>query len=546
MANKLKQFKRNPGNIAFCYYRYSSDAQREESIDQQKQAAHEYAERNGFVIPAECEFEDRGITGTTLDRPGLHHMLFEAKHKRPAYLIVWKLDRLSRDIYDSFFIDAQLRKCGVQIVTVGEILPEDESLRFVIQSLYASMAQNFIVNHTSNVLRGLNFNAENALYNGHKILGYKGEVGKKYEIDEETAHIVKKIFIEYAEGKPLQKIADELNGAGLRTVKGNKFVVNSLAHILRNRAYIGEYKWGEYCIEDGMPRIVSDDLFYAAEKMLQKNRRGGKKTAQKLNPSDNDVDFWLTSHVYCGECGAPLHGTSGTSKNGKTHHYYTCLNHKKHKCDLKNKSKQLIENIAEYVIYDQLQNPSVRLKIAKMCYDYYQEINSDDGAYLKSLYNNLNSVEDSLNNFVKAIGAGIFNETTQQAMLELEHQREALNEQIEAEKLKVRFGIKLETIVAQFNTFYAGFGDADVKQRVLDLFIDKIYIYENKVVVTFHFQDDQQELSYEEIEQLLESTSFPGEYLEDKEYLNNQLENNADFKEIYKNICKVDSPDFFQ
>lgn len=60
MANKMKEFKRNPGNIAFCYYRYSSDAQRDVSIDQQRQAAHEYAEKHGYIIPPGCEFEDRG------------------------------------------------------------------------------------------------------------------------------------------------------------------------------------------------------------------------------------------------------------------------------------------------------------------------------------------------------------------------------------------------------------------------------------------------------------------------------------------------------
>lgn len=244
MANKMKEFKRNPGNVAFCYYRYSSDAQRDESIEQQRQAAHEYPKTHGFIIPPDCEFEDRGITGTTADRPGLQHMLYEAKHKRPSYLILWKLDRLSREIHDSFFIDAQLQDSGVQIVTVGEPLPEDNHMRYVIQALYASMAHNFIVNHRSNVLRGLNYNAERAMYNGIKILGYTGKPNEKYEIDPETAPIVRKIFTDYVEGKPLQKIANELNASGLRSTQGNEFVVNSLANILHNRAYIGEYKWG--------------------------------------------------------------------------------------------------------------------------------------------------------------------------------------------------------------------------------------------------------------------------------------------------------------
>jgi len=175
-------------------------------------------------------------------------MLYEAKHKRPAYLILWKLDRLSREVHDSFIIDAQLRDSGVQIVTVAEVLPEDEALRYAIQGLYASMAHNFIVNHRSNVMRSLNYNAENALYNGIKILGYTGKPNEKYEIDPETAPIVRKIFTDYVDGKPLQKIANELNESGLRSTQGNLFVINSLNKILRNRAYIGEYRYGEYLI----------------------------------------------------------------------------------------------------------------------------------------------------------------------------------------------------------------------------------------------------------------------------------------------------------
>lgn len=104
LANKLRVFKRNPGNIAFCYYRYSSAAQREDSIEQQRNAAHRYAEQHDYIIPPDCEFEDKAITGTTINRPGLLHMLYEIKHKRPAYLIVWKIDRLSRSMEDSYFI----------------------------------------------------------------------------------------------------------------------------------------------------------------------------------------------------------------------------------------------------------------------------------------------------------------------------------------------------------------------------------------------------------------------------------------------------------
>lgn len=516
MANKMKQFVRNPGNVAFTYYRYSSDAQRDVSIDQQKQAIREYAEKNGIVIPTEGEFEDRAITGTTIERPGLQRMLFEAKHKRPAFLIVWKLDRLSREVHDSFFIDAQLRDIGVQIITVGEVLPEDEGLRYAIQGLYASMAHNFIVNHRSNVMRGLNYNAENALYNGRKLLGYTGRKEQKYEIDPKTAPIVKKIFEDYVMGKPLQTIANELNESGFKTIKGNEFGVNSLANILHNRAYIGEYKWGKHIIKGGMPRIISDELFVEAEKVLTKNRRGGTASARKLEKAD--VDFWLTSHIYCGECGAPLHGISGTSKNGTVHYYYTCLNHKKHNCSLKNQTKDKLETIVKYVLERILEDSAVREMIAEMCFDYYEESKgSDNGAYLASLKQNYSLVEKKLNNFVKAISEGIFNETTQQAMKDLENQKQLLKEQISAEEQREKYDIKLETIVKYFESFVGDLKNEEVKKRVLDIFVDKIYIYKDKMIITLHFLDDKQELSYEDTIEMIDNHAYLMDCVNDPE-----------------------------
>lgn len=544
MANKMKAFQRNPGNTAFCYYRYSSDAQRDVSIDQQRQAAHEYAEKHGYIIPQDCEFEDRGITGTTTERPGLQRMLYEAKHKRPSYLILWKLDRLSREVHDSFIIDAQLREVGVQIVTVAEVLPEDEGLRYAIQGLYASMAHSFIVNHRSNVMRGLNFNAENALYNGRKLLGYIGEPNKKYEIDPETAPIVQKIFTDYAEGKPLKKIADELNASGIRSVQGNEFVVNSLANILRNRAYIGEYRWGEHVIPGGMPQIISIELFDAASKKMEKNKRGGRGAARKLKPEE--VDFWLTGHVYCGECGAPLHGISGTSKSGSIYYYYTCLNRKKKVCKMGNQPKEKIETIVRYTLDRMLEDSTLRLYIAKLCFDYYEDSKSDDkGAYLKSLKNKLKDVEGKLKNFAKAISEGIFNETTQQAMSELENQKHLLKEQIDAEELQEKYDIKLDDIVKYFEGFVGNLDDKRIREYVLDIFVDKIYVYKEEIVITFHFTDDKQELSYEDTLEMIENHKYLMDCVNDPEAHVVDSLTAAKMKESILSGGGTD-PDFFQ
>ena len=406
------------------------------------------------------------------------------------------------------------------------------------------MAHNFIVNHRSNVLRGLNYNAERAMYNGIKILGYTGKPNEKYEIDPETAPIVRKIFTDYVEGKPLQKIANELNASGLRSTQGNEFVVNSLANILHNRAYIGEYKWGEHVIPGGMPQIISVELFDAAEKKLTKNKRGGTGAARKLNPED--VDFWLTDHIYCGECGGSLHGISGTSKSGNIYYYYTCLNHKKKTCKMGNQRKEKLEAIVRHTLDRMLEDSTLRLIIAKLCFDYYADSKSEDrGAYLESLKSKLKEVESKLQNFVKAISAGVFNETVQQAMTELESQKHLLKEQIEAEELREKHDIKLDDIVKFFESFVGNLDDKKLREYVLDIFVDKIYVYKERMVITFHFTDDKQELSYEDTLEMIENHRYLMDCVNDPEA---HVEYNPIAAKMRENLISVGGtdPNFFR
>ena len=158
-----RRFVQNPGNSAICYYRYSSGAQRDVSIDQQREAAHDYAKAHGYHIVK--EYEDHAISGTSDERPDFQRMLYEVDKLRPAYLILWKTDRLSRDRIDAVLAKKRLRECGVKITYVAEAIPEDdEATQILMESIYEAMAASFIVSHRKNVMRGLTYNAENALY----------------------------------------------------------------------------------------------------------------------------------------------------------------------------------------------------------------------------------------------------------------------------------------------------------------------------------------------------------------------------------------------
>lgn len=93
---------------------------------------------------------------------------------------------------------------------------------------------------------------------------------------------------------------------------------NSVGHILHNRSYVGEFRYRDVVVPDGIPAIVPQDLFDRVQEKLAKN----KKAPARHKAED---DYLLTTKLFCGYCGAYLCGESGTSRTGKVHHYYKCV-----------------------------------------------------------------------------------------------------------------------------------------------------------------------------------------------------------------------------
>lgn len=273
-----KKFIPNDNNFAIAYYRFSSHAQSDASIQQQRDAAHKYADGHGLQIIK--EYKDEAISGTTDQRPGFQLMLAEVGQVKPGALIIWKTDRLGRDRYDLAIAKKQIRDAGCTIHYIAEPIAGDAPESSLMEGVLESMAEYYSRQLRTNIKRGLSYNAQNGLCNGSKIFGYRAEPApefgkdrKKFAIDPTTAPFVKKIFEDYIDGKPMVEIAGALNAMGIRTTRGNPFTVNSLASILKNRAYIGEYRYGGVLTPGGMPAIVSAEVFEAAQQRLMQNKR---------------------------------------------------------------------------------------------------------------------------------------------------------------------------------------------------------------------------------------------------------------------------------
>jgi hypothetical protein len=156
-------------------------------------------------------------------------------------------------------------------------------------------------------------------------------------------------FREYASGKPLKTIAEEMNAQGLRTPRNAKFSVNMLNKMLKNRAYIGEYHHGDIVVEDGMPVLVDKATFDRAQRRFAENKRKGSQRAHGMDENEAPR-YWLTGKLYCGECGSTMQGVSGTSKTGRTYYYYYCSAQRRKECHLHKARKQGLEDMVLFAL----------------------------------------------------------------------------------------------------------------------------------------------------------------------------------------------------
>ena len=231
---------------AVIYARYSSDGQREASIEGQLRDCKDYAERNGITVVD--TYIDRAYSAKTDDRPEFQRMVQDSARKIFDAVLVWKLDRFARNRYDAVYYKRQLEKNGVHLVSVMEPI-SDGPEGIMVESLLIGMAEYYSAELAIKVARGERENALKCKYNGGVVpLGYViGKEDRLYHIDPETAPIVQEIFTRYADGEPAEKIASSLNERGLRTRTGKPFVKNSFFQIFKNRRYIGGVQLQGHC-----------------------------------------------------------------------------------------------------------------------------------------------------------------------------------------------------------------------------------------------------------------------------------------------------------
>ena len=456
---------------AVLYCRFSSENQREESIEGQRRECLEYAKKNGIEVIA--EYVDRAKSATTDNRPDFQRMMRESASKSFGIVLVWKFDRFARSRYDSLKYKAILKRNGVKVISATERIMDGPD-GIIMESLLDGMSEYYSADLSQKVKRGMTENVlKGKTTGGFRQLGYQ-IIDGRYVIDEKEGPIVKELFRLYAyEGMSIKAIAEKFQALGYTRFDGTPLRRNTLEKALASERYIGRLKCDGAINDNAIPRLIDDATFNKVqERRAQRRHCGGAFQA--------NVEYSLTGKLFCGECGEMLIGESGTSKSKRLYSYYHCKGARAHKCDTRRLLKEDVENTVALLIFDSLKERKVINEVVDRIYRAQRQ----DSTELSRLKGQLSSVQTQIGNFEKAIGMGIITETTKSALLRLEGEKSDLEKRIQREQITTRRYTKAE-IVASLEILGDYLSENDMQKRALfETFIDKVVAYKGgKIVV---------------------------------------------------------------
>ncbi|MCH5316246.1 MAG: recombinase family protein [Eubacterium sp.] len=478
---------------AVIYARYSSDNQREESIEGQLRECREFAEKNDIIIIG--EYIDRALSAKTDNRPNFQKMIKDSYRKVFDTVIVWKVDRFARNRYDSAHYKNILKKNGVKVVSAKEHISEG-SEGIILEAMLEGYAEYYSVELAEKINRGLTENALKAKLNGGSIpFGYILTKEQSLVIDEETAPIVVEVFTRYADGEKMSIIAKDLTARGIKSRYGHRITLNIIHYMLKNRRYLGEYRFRDIVHHNAFPAIVSEDLFERVQQRMAKNQ----KAPARHKAED---DYILTTKLKCGKCGAYMVGESGTSKTGASHHYYKCVTAKKRKgCDKKTVKKDWIEDLVvkftmKVVMDDEL--------IDTMA-DRILDLLSQENTRIPQLQARLKEIDEYINNILDAIQQGLFNASAKKRLDELEQSKAEIETAIFSEQLQRPEVTKEHIVFFIERQRKIDVNDLESRKRLINTFVNSIYLYDDKIVFIFNYKDGTKEVTLQELEEILSS-----------------------------------------
>lgn len=384
-TKKLKSFEDIKSIV--LYLRFSSHKQNETSIEGQRKVCEDFAKQHNLTITG--EYVDRATSGSKdiEKRTSFLEMIADAsKHKFDGVLI-YKMDRFSRNTYETAYYMHKLEENGIALLTAIEAgnnnTPEDKLIRQVMIGFSAYYSQEL----SQKTLRGMKIVASKGQFvGGYVPYGYKVE-NKRLVIEPSEAPVVKEIFFRVKSGEGIKNIADDLNSRGL-SKRGKPFNCQNIYNLLNCKKYLGKMTFGDIAIENSHEPLVSEEDFDAISKHPKRIR--SKSFFDWVVPL-------FSGKIFCGECGMPLVGTSCTSHTGQKYYYYSCKNKN---CKLNSIQRDMFNFEILNFIYDVVYQDNLLEKIIEEAINILKQGEKDYANQLKALDKEKEDLENKIVNLV--------------------------------------------------------------------------------------------------------------------------------------------------
>jgi site-specific DNA recombinase len=477
---------------AAIYARYSSDNQREESIEAQVRAITEYADKNSFTIAK--TYIDEAFSAKTDNRPQFLKMIEDAKKEQFDVVICHKLDRFARNRYDSAFYKRVLKDHGVRLVSVLENF-DDSPESIILESVLEGMAEYYSANLAREVMKGLKENALQCKHTGGKPpFGYDVDFNKNYIINKTEAEAVVKVFEMAAAGQ--RNICNWLNSNGYRNKYGKTFVTGVVTRIIQNEKYKGTYVYGQFkrqringvlkdlpnedaiVIENGIPAIVSEELWKAANAMYNKSNKIDHYKANRL--------YLLSGIIECAECHYAYVGDHTNARGNRAERtLYRCIGEKRYKVC---KNKPLKKDEVEAMVIDELDRLFSKANIETIVtqlYEYLDTKTSELPKEIAALEAKRRKLEEDIEKLIDMSLQTSFSDTIKRKLELLEMEKADIKNKIEFNKIELGKTVippkefirnKLRNDMEDIKS-----KSPEEQKRIIGTYVKKVLVYPDRV-----------------------------------------------------------------
>lgn len=386
---------------AVIYARYSSDKQDELSIEAQVRACREYAAKNGFTIVK--VYSDEAISGKgsmTSRRRQYQSMLKDSSKELFDTILVHKYDRIARNVGEHVNLEMRLSEHNISLIAVAQDFGSTKEAK-IMKTMMWALSEYYIDNLSEEVRKGMKEIALQGLHTGgYPPFGYD-VVDQQYVINEEEAYYVRQMFECALKGVGFTKLIKDMASKGITGKRGKPIKYSQIYEILRNRKYTGEYAYSlveekarakrrskpnAIKIENALPKIIDKALFEEVQKIMDERKQTGKKS-----------NYLCSGLVYCGNCGAKMHGVTSERK-GHKYRKFVCSK----KCGIGTIDMEFVDESVKEYIRDLLSNKrQEEIAIALKWYAINEKKKAEE--HNQQVKNKIKELQDKIDSYLDIV-----------------------------------------------------------------------------------------------------------------------------------------------